>query len=171
METTDIYRALAQYEAQQWLRIWQSARTLTPAQFEQEIAYSHGSVRAQLYHASEVLERWQRGLEGDAEAQDWNMEPAEVATIEALQARHEQVLASFQAYVDGLSEEELAAPAPGMPGPRWQVLSHVINHGTDHRAQLLAALHQLDAPTFAQDLIFTLWFPRPSPWSKPLPGE
>lgn len=169
MDTTDIYRSLAMYEAQQWQRIWQSVRTLTPDQLTQELDYSHGSVQAQLFHVSEVLERWLRGLQGDTAAQEWKMDPAEVATLDALHARHARVLADFQAYVNGLSEDELGSPEPPMPGARWQVLSHVINHGTDHRAQVLAGLHRLDAPTFAQDLIFTLWFPRPSPWSRPLP--
>jgi uncharacterized damage-inducible protein DinB len=46
-----------------------------------------------------------------------------------------------------------------MMGPTWQVLSHLVNHGTDHRAQVLRALHELGAPTFSQDLIHHLWFP------------
>ena len=33
----------------------------------------------------------------------------------------------------------------------WQVLFHVLNHGTDHRAQLLAMVAQFEAPTFDQD--------------------
>jgi uncharacterized damage-inducible protein DinB len=37
------------------------------------------------------------------------------------------------------------------------VLLHVANHGTDHRAQLLRALHDFGAPTFDQDLILYLW--------------
>jgi uncharacterized damage-inducible protein DinB len=33
---------------------------------------------------------------------------------------------------------------------------HVINHGTDHRAQILAMLNQLGGETVEQDLIFYL---------------
>ncbi len=36
----------------------------------------------------------------------------------------------------------------------WQILIHVVNHGTDHRAQLLALLHQVGAKTFPQDYAF-----------------
>ena len=39
-----------------------------------------------------------------------------------------------------------------MPGPRWQALLHLVNHGTDHRATVLERLHALGVPTFDQDL-------------------
>ena len=40
---------------------------------------------------------------------------------------------------------------------RWQILLHMVNHGTDHRAQILARLHELGAPTTEQDLVLYLW--------------
>ena len=40
---------------------------------------------------------------------------------------------------------------------RREVLIHVVNHGTDHRAQILARLHELGAPTLEQDLMLYLW--------------
>ena len=39
----------------------------------------------------------------------------------------------------------------------WEILVHMVNHGTDHRAQVLALLHRLGAPTFEHDLILYLW--------------
>ncbi len=45
----------------------------------------------------------------------------------------------------------------GMNEPAWQVILHVVNHGTDHRAQVLRVLHDIGAPTFNQDLIIHLW--------------
>jgi uncharacterized damage-inducible protein DinB len=36
----------------------------------------------------------------------------------------------------------------------WQILHHVANHGTDHRAQLLVGLNQLGVETFPQDYFF-----------------
>jgi uncharacterized damage-inducible protein DinB len=33
----------------------------------------------------------------------------------------------------------------------WQVLFHVLNHGTDHRAQVLSMLAQLGVSGYAQD--------------------
>jgi uncharacterized damage-inducible protein DinB len=39
----------------------------------------------------------------------------------------------------------------------WQVLLHVINHGTDHRAQILRLLHDLGIQTTSQDYIFYVY--------------
>jgi uncharacterized damage-inducible protein DinB len=36
----------------------------------------------------------------------------------------------------------------------WQVLLHVANHGTDHRAQILRLLNDLGVETTYQDFIF-----------------
>jgi uncharacterized damage-inducible protein DinB len=39
----------------------------------------------------------------------------------------------------------------------WQVLLHVVNHGTDHRAQLLRLLNDLGVKTTSQDYIFYVY--------------
>ena len=44
-----------------------------------------------------------------------------------------------------------------MPGPHWQALLNLANHGTDHRSTVLECLHALGVPTFDQDLILWLW--------------
>ncbi len=39
----------------------------------------------------------------------------------------------------------------------WQVLLHVGNHGTDHRAQILRLLSDLGVKTTSQDYIFYVY--------------
>ena len=39
----------------------------------------------------------------------------------------------------------------------WQVLLHVVNHGTDHRTQLLRLLNDLGVKTESQDYIFYVY--------------
>ena len=39
----------------------------------------------------------------------------------------------------------------------YEVITQLINHGTDHRAQMLRMLGDLGAPTFEQDYIVHLW--------------
>lgn len=39
----------------------------------------------------------------------------------------------------------------------WQVLLHVVNHGTDHRAQILRLLNDLGVKTGPQDYIFYVY--------------
>jgi uncharacterized damage-inducible protein DinB len=59
--------------------------------------------------------------------------------------------------VAALSESELEQNPDNVPASRWQVLMQLVNHGTDHRATILQALHALEAPTFEQDFILWLW--------------
>jgi uncharacterized damage-inducible protein DinB len=40
---------------------------------------------------------------------------------------------------------------------QWQVLLHVVNHGTDHRAQTLRLLNDLGVKTVSQDYIFYVY--------------
>lgn len=39
----------------------------------------------------------------------------------------------------------------------WQILLHVANHGTDHRAQLLRILNDLGVKITSQDYIFYIF--------------
>ena len=39
----------------------------------------------------------------------------------------------------------------------WQILLHVANHGTDHRAQLLRLLNDMGVQTKPQDYIFYVY--------------
>ncbi len=61
-------------------------------------------------------------------------------------------------YTRTMDETQALSTPPGMFGPAWQVLLHLVNHGTDHRAQVLRALQDLGAPTFDQDYILYQWF-------------
>lgn len=36
----------------------------------------------------------------------------------------------------------------------WQILLHVVNHGTDHRAQILRSLREFGIETPSQDYVF-----------------
>ncbi len=71
----------------------------------------------------------------------------------------------MMSYLETLDEELLNAileyDVPHRGGlkrnTRWQILLQGVNHGTDHRAQVLALLHQLGAPTLEQDFMIYLW--------------
>ena len=66
----------------------------------------------------------------------------------------------MRAYLAGLRDEMLfEKPLSGEDENLilWQVLLHVVNHGTDHRAQILRVLNDLDVETDAQDYVFYLY--------------
>lgn len=138
-------------------RVWASVMTLTDAQFTQDDPYAHGSVRNQLVHVAVIDTRWVRGLQGDPNARYFDVDPADYPTRETVHAFFQTAAAAAKAYIATLDEAALEQAAPGMPEAQWQVLLHLANHGTDHRAQILRTLHDLGAPTFPQDLIIYLW--------------
>jgi uncharacterized damage-inducible protein DinB len=66
---------------------------------------------------------------------------------------------AMRAYLSGLSEEVLAADLvyqrQGQRNalPLWVALHHVVNHATDHRAQILYQIYQAGGQTVAQDVV------------------
>ena len=94
------------------------------------------------------------------------MNPTDYPDQRALRDRWEQVRQRVLAYVEGLTEEDLNESVQvELEGrnlearrfKRWEILLHMANHGTDHRAQILARLHELGADTIEQDLILHWW--------------
>ena len=76
--------------------------------------------------------------------------PVYLSTKEKVRVRWDEVIDEMLAYLNDLSDAELYRPfEEGLEV--WQVLFHVLNHGTDHRAQMLAMLNQLGVKTFPQD--------------------
>lgn len=139
-------------------RIWESSITpLTYEQFTQPVDYSHGSVRDQVIHMLDVDDVWFSELMGVQPA-----EPIPAASTDdraAIRAHWDAVEQKMRAYLTDLKDEMLfdkpiTEPEEDKNLIVWQVLLHVVNHATDHRAQLLRAVHDLGGKTEYQDYIF-----------------
>lgn len=158
MNSSDMFRTLFAYDVATWRRVWEVVASLTPEQYSQDLAYSHGSIRNQMTHVTRVSTAWLMGLTGRPGGQQYQLDPNDFPDAAALRARWEEGAAETLAYVATLTDAQVDETLPEMMGPTWHVLYQLINHGTDHRAQVLAGLQSLGAPTLAQDLIFYLWF-------------
>jgi uncharacterized damage-inducible protein DinB len=158
VEIGELVRTMLRYHHDLNDRLWESIGTLTEEKFTVEIEYSHGSIRNQMVHLSSAEARWVRGLEGRPDARRFGYDPLDYASVTRAQELSTATARATLAYVAGLGESDWFAVPPGMSGPVWQVLLHLVNHGTDHRAQVLRALQEFGAPTFDQDLILYLWF-------------
>lgn len=157
MAIVQLVRRLVEYNDVLHRRLWDSIRQLSDGQFVAEIDYSHGSIRNQMVHLAAVDGRWLRGLKGLPDARTFHPDPSAYQTPQSTYELWDPIAREYTEYATSLDERGLMRTPVGMPGPAWQVLVHVVNHGTDHRAQILRALHDFGAPTFDQDLILYLW--------------
>lgn len=114
-------------------------------------------------HLAAVDGQWLRALQGAPDARRWALVPEDHLTPASAHEAWVPVADAWQDYVARLDEAALMEVHSGMGGPTWHVILHVVNHGTDHRAQILRALHDLGALTFEQELEEYLWTQAPPP--------
>lgn len=134
-------------------RLWQAIEQLSEADYQKKPAYGVGSLHDHMVHLAGVERSWIRALKGDLDVPR-AFNPQHYRPRTKAHALWEEIAQEVEAYIATLDEETLAATKQGLPFPTWQVLLHVINHGTDHRAQMLRILGDVGGQTFAQDAAF-----------------
>jgi uncharacterized damage-inducible protein DinB len=153
----DAFRHFYNYHFAENRKIWdQYVTPLSHEQFTQNVDYSHGSVRDQIVHLMSVDDTWFSGLRGLEIPEPLN--PADFDDRKMIRAHWDKVEQGMRGYLAQLRDELLfQKPFPEGEDENlilWQVLLHVANHGTDHRAQLLRLLNDLGIKTEYQDYIF-----------------
>jgi len=142
-------------------KMWDSCiAPLSYDQFMQPAEYSHGSVRDQIVHLMSVDELWFSELQGVEPSEPFP--PANFDDRNIIRAHWDSVEQSMRDYLaklrdDMLFDKPIKEPEEDKDLIVWQVLLHVANHGTDHRAQLLRLLNDLGVKTTSQDYIFYVY--------------
>jgi uncharacterized damage-inducible protein DinB len=129
-------------------------------QFNQDSSYSQGSARGQIVHLMSVDEAWFSELRGVPPSEP--VPPSDQDDRSILRTRWDGIEHGMRNYLAGLQDAMLFSRPIREPEEDtnlmvWQVLLHIVNHGTDHRAQLLRQLHDLGAKTTSQDFIFYVY--------------
>jgi uncharacterized damage-inducible protein DinB len=156
----DSFRHFYNYHFTENRKLWDTYITsLSDEQFIQNPGYSHGSIRNQIVHLIGVDEAWFSDL-GAVEITE-PLDPARKDDRTAIRAYWDKVEQDMRAYLAKLRDEQLFEK-PFAEGEDkdlilWQVLLHVANHGTDHRAQILRLLNDLGVKTGYQDYIFYVY--------------
>jgi uncharacterized damage-inducible protein DinB len=154
------FRHFYNYHFTENRKIWDTCVTsLTHEQFIQNVGYSAGSVRNQIVHLMSVDDTWFIGLRG-VEIPE-SLDPASFDDRKIIRAHWDTVEQNMREYLAKLRDDMLLEK-PFADGEDkdlilWQVLLHVVNHGTDHRAQLLRLLSDLGVKTAPQDYIFYVY--------------
>ena len=143
--------------------VWECVEELTDEQFCQEIDYSRGSIRNQIVHVISTCERWFERIQGRP-APDY-LENDAFPTKKITRERWDTFCGETRRLLGSLSQADLsrffhwALPHRNLEANSTvsEILLHVFNHATDHRAQILADLHNgFTARTVEQDMLFFL---------------
>jgi uncharacterized damage-inducible protein DinB len=148
------------YNSWAFERVWECISQLSDNQFVERMDYSTGSIRNIVVHMMSASRNWISRLKGTEMPPRLIFEDFD--TLSNTKAKWEELQRECLEYVNSLNEEQLEEtipwelPARGLKlsNLRWEILLHVANHGTDHRAQILAILHHhFHVKTIEQDLI------------------
>jgi uncharacterized damage-inducible protein DinB len=154
------FRHVYGYHFSENRNLWDTYVTsLSDEQFSQNAAYSHGSVRDQIVHLMSVDDIWFSALRGLEIPEALN--PSNFADRLAIRTHWDIVEQTMRDYLANLRDamlfEKPFAEGEDKELILWQVLLHVANHGTDHRAQILRLLNDLGVKTTSQDYIFYVY--------------
>jgi uncharacterized damage-inducible protein DinB len=149
---------IEEYHIDMTRRVWDSIDQITEEQFLADDAYSRGSIRNLMVHLANMDSNWLAGLKNIPEEEDAPKRKYEDYPNRAsVHTFSEGTAKDVANYVEALTEAKLGENPMDISNPRWQVLLHMINHGTDHRSTILQKLHEFSAPTFDQDFIMWVW--------------
>lgn len=149
------------YDFHYWARdrLLEGVTQLTPEQYLQPFAGGWGSIRDTLVHTVNAEEIWFNRLQG--RLADRLDDPANTPAMSDLRRRWLESETAVRAYLKALNEATLTrmchyASTDGRTyaTPTWQILLHVANHATEHRAQVSTALTALGISHPALDMIF-----------------
>jgi uncharacterized damage-inducible protein DinB len=157
--TLDNLRLLLAYNYWARDRLLDAAAPLTAEQFIRDLGNSFKSVRDTLAHVYFAERVWYMRWHGQSPTAMPSADTfTDLASIQRAWADHEAKMRAFvnamtPSDVDRVVEYRLMSGQPAA-SPLWQMLQHLINHGSYHRGQVTTMLRQLGAaPPTSMDLI------------------
>lgn len=128
-------------------RVLETAACLPSEQFTAPAPVSHGSLRGTLVHALSAEWAWRQRCQGNSPkglpSQD------EFPDLDSLARRSREEEEAMRSYLAALTDEDLTSTirysrteGTWFETPLWQILLHVINHGTQSRSEAAVLLTQ-----------------------------
>lgn len=151
------------YDYNYWAhsRVWQCVTQLSTEQLHRSFAYSIGSIHAQLVHTMSAEYIWFSRLKGESPTGMYR--PEDFPNLEAIRKQWDQIEDMVRQNIAALTEARLLerfeyrrTNGETQSESVLGILLHLINHGTDHRAQTLSLIDQVGGVTIEQDFIFYL---------------
>lgn len=154
--------ALLLLEYNRWAnqRVLAATQCLTTEELTAVAPTSHGSVRGTLAHILGAEWVWRMRIQDGISPSGMPSE-SDFATFDSLAARMIEESEALLAFVNALPEGDLNqvvryARTSGEPyeTPLWQILAHVVNHGTQFRSEASVILSQLSHSPGDLDFIY-----------------
>lgn len=144
-------------------RILNTARDLSPEQFLEPDDTPFGSVRNELFHLLDVQRGWridwEQALHG-APSETGFLNEEDYPDLDSIVALWRDVESRTEAFLESVSEDQL----PGVitiefdwgdiSAPLWEMMLHVVNHGTQHRSEVAMKLTNFGYSPGMLDLMF-----------------
>lgn len=154
---------LVLYQYNQWAndKILGAAKNVTHEQFVACASFPHGGLRGTLVHILFAEWIWRNRWEGISPAT--RFKPEEFPSFESLLERWVAEQKKLMRFVEGITDERLNASfhyknTKGVPQENllWHAMAHVVNHGTQHRAEAAALLTEFGCSPGDVDMIYFL---------------
>jgi uncharacterized damage-inducible protein DinB len=156
--TPEHIRLLYDYNAWANHRSLDACAPLAPEQFTRDLGNSFPSVRDTLAHIYGAEWIWHERWNGRSPAA---LPPGtEFPELAALRGRWSELESTIRGYVGRLTEADLQRVldyrlinGQASAQPLWQLIQHLVNHGSYHRGQITMMLRVLGAKPIGTDLI------------------
>ncbi|HSB01828.1 MAG TPA: DinB family protein [Anaerolineales bacterium] len=154
---------LTLYKYNQWAnaKILDAAVQVTQEQYLASASFPHGGLGSTLVHVMFAEWIWRQRWTGVSPTV--RLKPEDFPTVEALRARWAEEEKQLMDFVERLTDERLDDTieyknTSGKPFTRilWHMMAHVVNHGTQHRAEAAALLTGFGHSPGDIDLIYFL---------------
>jgi uncharacterized damage-inducible protein DinB len=154
---------LTLYKYNQWAnaKILGAAEHVTQDQYTAPASFPHGGLRGTLVHALFAEWIWRKRWEGASP--NHRLKPDDFPALDSLRARWAEEEKLLMTFVDSLTDEKLNSEfsytsTDGTLHKRilWQAMVHLVNHGTQHRAEAAAILTGFGHSPGDIDLIYFL---------------
>jgi uncharacterized damage-inducible protein DinB len=143
---------------------WARDRMLEPVsalgadEYVKPMGNSFSSVRDTVVHIYSAEWVWCSRWHGTSPSAPLN--PGDYPDLAALTSAWGELESKLRSFVDGLDDARISAQidyrlmnGQAYRSPIWQMVQHLVNHGTYHRGQVATLLRQLGAKPASTDLI------------------
>jgi len=159
--TIDYFRTLYDYNYWANARILRAAEQLSNAQLIAPAQESHGSLRGTLVHTMGAEWMWRSRWHGIMPTMILREE--DFPTLESIKERWSEEEQQMRVFLAKLSDSDVQrvvhytnTQGQTYAAPLWQMMAHLVNHGTQHRSEAAMTLSALGHSPGDLDLLVFL---------------